>query len=236
MKVQEAAKLLQVCRQTIYNLEARGQLFILHLSSRLSFVRRCDIDALFEKGIMDMKPIPKQPREQKTIITPSVQPKEKPLEIPDAPESIEPDNESSTEWATAEQLSRRFNTTVNYIYTYVNRCKIPKKKEGRTTWYLLAPFIEKENRKLFRQTKTLGQLQQDKNISKSPKNKEQPDIKYITPRTASKKYHYTASAVRAQLDKYRVSVIKKGATAYFLEADYKKILKQVRKDFLINDL
>ena len=57
LSVSEAAKRLKVCRQTLYNLEAAGTIRILHLTSRLSFIRWSDLLALFDAPEMCGKPV-----------------------------------------------------------------------------------------------------------------------------------------------------------------------------------
>lgn len=63
MKVAEAAALLGVCKQTVYNMGMAGKLEILRLTSRLSLVRRSGIEAMFDHA-QPYRARPKRPTER----------------------------------------------------------------------------------------------------------------------------------------------------------------------------
>lgn len=116
VSVAEAAKRLHVCRQTIYNMEAAGTITILHLTSRLSFIRWSDMLALFDHpGAHDKPVLPTSGR--RTARKPT---KQKPAD---------------ETWWTSEQACRHYRITRHCLYMTISRFKIPKKKVGTTTLY-----------------------------------------------------------------------------------------------------
>lgn len=118
LSIAEAAKRLKVCRQTIYNLEAAGILTILHLTSRLSFVRWSDLLAMFDDPNMCGKPATRRNKMPKTKHS--------------AAERIktEPD-----EWCDIKQACQRYNVSANTIHNTIFRYKIPRKRNGKTMLY-----------------------------------------------------------------------------------------------------
>ena len=121
LSVSEAAKRLKVCRQTLYNLEAAGTIRILHLTSRLSFIRWSDLLALFDAPEMCGKPVA---RPNKTLKT------KRP-----AAERIKTE---PGEWCDIGQACRRYNASANTIHNTIFRYRIPRKKSGKTTLYSTA--------------------------------------------------------------------------------------------------
>lgn len=121
LSVSEAAKRLKVCRQTLYNLEAAGTIRILHLTSRLSFIRWSDLLALFDDPEMCGKPVARPNKMPKTKRPAAERIKTEP-----------------GEWCDIGQACRRYNVSANTIYNTIFRYRIPRKKSGKTTLYSTA--------------------------------------------------------------------------------------------------
>lgn len=121
LSVSEAAKRLKVCRQTLYNLEAAGVIRILHLTSRLSFIRWSDLLALFDDPNMCGKPDIQRNKPQKTKRPATARIKTEP-----------------GEWCDIKQACLRYNASANTIHNTIFRYKIPRKKRGKTTLYSTA--------------------------------------------------------------------------------------------------
>lgn len=121
LSVSEAAKRLKVCRQTLYNLEAAGTIRILHLTSRLSFIRWSDLLALFDAPDMCGKPDARRNTTPKTKRPTSKRTKAE-----------------TDEWCDIGQACRRYNASANTIHNTIFRYRIPRKKSGKTTLYSTA--------------------------------------------------------------------------------------------------
>ena len=121
LSVSEAAKRLKVCRQTLYNLEAAGVIHILHLTSRLSFIRWSDLLALFDDPNMYGKPDVQRNKPQKIKHPATKRIKTEP-----------------GEWCDIKQACLRYNASANTIHNTIFRYKIPRKKKGKTTLYSTA--------------------------------------------------------------------------------------------------
>lgn len=121
LSVSEAAKRLKVCRQTLYNLEAAGTIRILHLTSRLSFIRWSDLLALFDAPDMCGKPDARRNTTPKTKRPTTKRTKAE-----------------TDEWCDIGQACRRYNASANTIHNTIFRYRIPRKKSGKTTLYSTA--------------------------------------------------------------------------------------------------
>lgn len=121
LSVSEAAKRLKVCRQTLYNLEAAGVIRILHLTSRLSFIRWSDLLALFDDPNMCGKPDIQRNKPQKTKRPATARIKTEP-----------------GEWCDIKQACLRYNASANTIHNTIFRYNIPRKKSGKMTLYSTA--------------------------------------------------------------------------------------------------
>lgn len=131
ISVKEFAALHHICKQTVYNMEKRKQITILHLTSRLSFVRR---DALNE-----LTKIPNRlPPETNTISK----------KAPDTcsrnsfvPATTEP--KAYPAWATAEEISRLIGIKKQHVYTYAHRWQVSKKRIDGIINYNVKPFAQR---------------------------------------------------------------------------------------------
>ncbi|MEG1949874.1 MAG: helix-turn-helix domain-containing protein [Odoribacter sp.] len=157
----KAGILLGITRQAVYKMVASGHLKASKISSRLSFIKRSDIEAM-----LDNKPYEKQ--HTKTIVpitefytTAEVKEKynvadswifavAKKHNIPrtfnrgktywskkhiDNYFSKKAANPDITEWYTVQEIQEKFDMTLAAIYTLASKNAIPKKKEGKTVSY-----------------------------------------------------------------------------------------------------
>lgn len=157
----EAGTLLGITRQAVYKMVASGHLKASKISSRLSFIKRSDIESM-----LDNKPYEKQ--HTKTIVpitefytTAEVKEKynvadswifvvAKKHNIPrtfnrgktywskkhiDNYFSKKAANPEITEWYTVQEIQDNFDMTLAAIYTLASKNAIPKKKEGKTVSY-----------------------------------------------------------------------------------------------------
>ena len=157
----QAGKLLGVSRQTVYNMVKVGNLKVSKISSRLSFIKRADIEAM-----LDSKPYKTQHPKDAIPITDfytTAEIKEKyniqeswlykvakehniprtfnrgktywsKKHIDSYFEKKAPDA-SITEWYSVAELQEKFGMTLSAIYTFVYKNVIPKRKEGKMVYY-----------------------------------------------------------------------------------------------------
>ncbi len=158
----EAAKLLGVTRMTVYNMIYQKKLYASKISSRMTIIRRCDIDTMIlrstytKNAILDSQdPITEfyTTREimEKYGVSESwifILGKEK--KIPRTKKmgktywskkhidkyiiKDQPD-ESITEWYSVSELMEKFNMTKVAVYSFVSERQIPKKKIQRECFY-----------------------------------------------------------------------------------------------------
>ena len=157
----QAGKLLGVSRQAVYNMVKGGNLKASKISSRLSFIKRGDIEAM-----LDSKPYKTQHPKDAIPITDfytTAEIKEKyniqeswiykvakdhniprtfnrgktywsKKHIDSYFEKKAPDA-SITEWYCVSELQEKFGMTLSAIYTFVYKNVIPKRKEGKMVYY-----------------------------------------------------------------------------------------------------
>lgn len=157
----EAALIIGVTTRSIYNLIYKGVLRASHLSSRMTFIRKADIELM-----LDGKPYTKQPKKERNPITEFYTTAEvekkfgvstswvfkvaKDENIPkvfhrgktlwskshfDAYFSKKFPNQSINEWYSVEDIKTKFNMTTNAVYSFVSKFNIPKKKVKRDVFY-----------------------------------------------------------------------------------------------------
>ncbi|MFK2137549.1 helix-turn-helix domain-containing protein [Bacteroides fragilis] len=157
----EAGTLLGISRQAIYKMVAAGHLKASKISSRLSFIKRSDIESMLNNR-------PYETRQTKTTVpitefytTAEVKEKynvvdswifvvAKKHNIPrtfnrgktywskkhiDNYFSKKAANPEITEWYTVQEIQDKFDMTLAAIYTLASKNAIPKKKEGIMVWY-----------------------------------------------------------------------------------------------------
>ncbi|MCD7794979.1 MAG: helix-turn-helix domain-containing protein [Alistipes sp.] len=123
ISVAEAAKRLHVCRQTVYNLGHAQKIRIIHVTTRLSFVRWSELLARFSTSD-DFTC--SRPHTKKTPLIGS----STPIKNSKLKHITPPCN-----WIDSKQASIRYGVTVNTLYVAICRNRVPRKREGGMTLY-----------------------------------------------------------------------------------------------------
>lgn len=161
LSFKEAATLLGLSKQAIYKMVYAGKLQAFRISSRLSFIRKGDIDRMLEARPYEQR----HPKDTIPIIdfytTAEVKEKfnvaeswvfaiAKKNNIPrtfnrgktywskkhmDAYFAKKAPNPDITEWYSTQEMQEKFGMTLSAIYTFVSKNAIPKKKEGIMVYY-----------------------------------------------------------------------------------------------------
>lgn len=157
----EAAALLGVTPRSVYNLIYNGKLKATKLSSRMTLLRRSDIEVM-----LDGSPYIKRHKKEAAPITEFYTTEEvlakygismaylykveKTTKLPkmlhrgktlwskkhiDAHFGKKSYDESITDWCTADDMKARFGMTNSAVYSFVSKFAIPKKKEKGATFY-----------------------------------------------------------------------------------------------------
>ena len=161
LSVSETAFLLSVGRATIYRYLQSGTLKALQVG-RKTFIRRIDIDDMFD-NIQEYQAKPSIERVPISEVYTVAEIKEKynvneswifqvakknkfPRTLKrgktyfsrkhvDSYFSKKLPNPGITEWYSIDEIKEKYNMTSSAIYTFVYENKVPKKKEGRNTYY-----------------------------------------------------------------------------------------------------
>ena len=157
----QAGKLLGLSRQAVYNMVKAGNLKASKISSRLSFIKRTDIDAMLENKpyktlhpkdsvpitefytIAEIKEkygvkeswifkVAKENNIPKTFSRGKTYWSKKHIDAYFAKKAPNPD---ITEWYSVPEIQEKFGMTLSAIYSFVSKNVIPKKKEGITVCY-----------------------------------------------------------------------------------------------------
>ena len=157
----QAGKLLGVSRQAVYNMVKAGNLKASKISSRLSFIKRVDIEAMLEskpyKTLHPKDTIPitdfyttAEIKEKYNIQESWLYKIAKEHNIPrtfnrgktywskkhiDSYFAKKAPDASITEWYSVAELQEKFGMTLSAIYTFVYKNVIPKRKEGKMVYY-----------------------------------------------------------------------------------------------------
>ena len=157
----QAGKLLGVSRQAVYNMVKAGNLKASKISSRLSFIKRTDIEAMLEskpyKTLHPKDTIPitdfyttAEIKEKYNIQESWLFKIAKEHNIPrtfnrgktywskkhiDSYFAKKAPDTSITEWYSVAELQEKFGMTLSAIYTFVYKNVIPKRKEGKMVYY-----------------------------------------------------------------------------------------------------
>lgn len=161
LSFKEAATLLGLSKQAIYKMVYAGKLQAFHISSRLSIIRKGDIDRMLEARPYEQR----QPKDTIPITdfytTAEVKEKyhvneswiflvAKKNNIPrtfnrgktywskkhiDAYFAKKAPNPDITEWYSSQEMQEKFGMTLSAIYCFVSKNAIPKKKEGIMVYY-----------------------------------------------------------------------------------------------------
>ena len=157
----QAGKLLGLSRQAVYNMVKAGNLKASKISSRLSFIRRVDIDAMLEnrpyKTLHPKDTVPitdfyttAEIKEKFGVKESWIYEIAKEHNIPrtfnrgrtywskkhiDSYFAKKTPDASITEWYSVAELQEKFGMTLSAIYTFVYKNVIPKRKEGKMVYY-----------------------------------------------------------------------------------------------------
>lgn len=161
LSFKEAATLLGLSKQAVYKMVYAGKLQAFRISSRLSFIRKKDIDRMVEarpyeqRHPKDTIPITDfyttaEVKEKYNVVDSWIFVVAKRDNIPrtfnrgktywskkhiDNYFSKKAANPEITEWYTVQEIQDKFDMTLAAIYTLASKNAIPKKKEGIMVWY-----------------------------------------------------------------------------------------------------
>lgn len=222
----KAAILLGTSRQYIYKLVHEGKLRASRLSTRISFVRKSDIELMlkskpYQKNIpkeevciseyYTTEEIMKKYKVQKSWVYAMVRKNKVPkLSIRrinyyskkhiDAAFSKYATDSDLSEWYTPEEIADKYKMTRNAIRSQVYRNNIPSKKEHGKIFYSKIHF----------------------DLSKS-QGKEKDDFYYTVPQ-AMEKYNLTRDSVYGILRFHKLTKVKEGKHVKFVKAEFDKVM------------
>ena len=161
LSFKEAATLLGLSKQAIYKMVYAGKLRAFRVSSRLSFIRKGDIDRMLEarpyeqRHPKDTIPITDfyttaEVKEKFNVAESWIFAIAKKNNIPrtfnrgktywskkhiDAYFAKKAPNPDITEWYSTQEIQEKFGMTLSAVYCFVSKNAIPKKKEGIMVYY-----------------------------------------------------------------------------------------------------
>lgn len=161
LSFKEAATLLGLSKQAIYKMVYAGKLRAFRVSSRLSFIRKGDIDRMLEarpyeqRHPKDTIPITDfyttaEVKEKFNVAESWIFAIAKKNNIPrtfnrgktywskkhiDAYFAKKAPNPDITEWYSTQEIQEKFGMTLSAVYCFVSKNAIPKKKEGTMVYY-----------------------------------------------------------------------------------------------------
>lgn len=161
LSFKEAATLLGLSKQAIYKMVYAGKLQVFRISSRLSFIRKGDIDRMLEarpyeqRHPKDTIPITDfyttaEVKEKFNVAESWVFAIAKKNNIPrtfnrgktywskkhiDAYFAKKAPNPDITDWYSTQEIQEKFGMTLSAVYCFVSKNAIPKKKEGIMVYY-----------------------------------------------------------------------------------------------------
>ena len=226
----QAGKLLGLSRQAVYNMVKSGNLKASKISSRLSFIRRADIDAMLEnKPYKTLHPKEKIPitdfyttaeiKEKYNIQESWLYKIAKEHNIPrtfnrgktywskkhiDSYFAKKAPDASITEWYSVAELQEKFGMTLSAIYTFVYKNVILKRKEGKMVYYSKKHF----------------------DIAKGIATPEEPQ--YYTIPEAMEKYNLTRDQLYHYVKYHNITRIKVGKYTKILRSELDKFFEPPR--------
>ena len=226
----QAGKLLGLSRQAVYNMVKSGNLKASKISSRLSFIRRADIDAMLEnKPYKTLHPKEKIPitdfyttaeiKEKYNIQESWLYKIAKEHNIPrtfnrgktywskkhiDSYFAKKAPDASITEWYSVAELQEKFGMTLSAIYTFIYKNVIPKRKEGKMVYYSKKHF----------------------DIAKGIATPEEPQ--YYTIPEAMEKYNLTRDQLYHYVKYHNITRIKVGKYTKILRSELDKFFEPPR--------
>lgn len=223
----QAGKLLGLSRQAVYNMVKAGNLKASKISSRLSFIRRSDIDAMLEnrpyKTLHPKDTVPitdfyttAEIKEKFGVKESWIYEIAKEHNIPrtfnrgrtywskkhiDSYFAKKAPDASITEWYSVAELQEKFGMTLSAIYTFVYKNVIPKRKEGKMVYYSKKHF----------------------DIAKGIATPEEPQ--YYTIPEAMEKYNLTRDQLYHYVKYHNITRIKVGKYTKILRSELDKFFE-----------
>ena len=223
----QAGKLLGLSRQSVYNMVKAGNLKASKISSRLSFIRRVDIDAMLEnrpyKTLHPKDTVPitdfyttAEIKEKFGVKESWIYEIAKEHNIPrtfnrgrtywskkhiDSYFAKKAPDASITEWYSVAELQEKFGMTLSAIYTFVYKNVIPKRKEGKMVYYSKKHF----------------------DIAKGIATPEEPQ--YYTIPEAMEKYNLTRDQLYHYVKYHNITRIKVGKYTKILRSELDKFFE-----------
>lgn len=226
LSFKEAATLLGLSKQAIYKMVYAGKLQAFRISSRLSFIRKGDIDRMLEARPYEQR----QPKDTIPITdfytTAEVKEKyhvneswifaiTKKHGIPrtfnrgktywskkhiDAYFAKKAPDPNITEWYSTQEMQDKFGMPLSAIYTFAHKNAIPKKKEGIMVYY------------------SKKHVDIAKGIAKSE------ETMYYTVAEAMEKFNLTRDQLYHYVKWHHISKVKKGKYTFISRAELDKLL------------
>lgn len=223
----QAGKLLGLSRQAVYNMVKAGNLKASKISSRLSFIRRVDIDAMLKnrpyKTLHPKDTVPitdfytiAEIKEKFGVKESWIYEIAKEHNIPrtfnrgrtywskkhiDSYFAKKAPDASITEWYSVAELQEKFGMTLSAIYTFVYKNVIPKRKEGKMVYYSKKHF----------------------DIAKGIATPEEPQ--YYTIPEAMEKYNLTRDQLYHYVKYHNITRIKVGKYTKILRSELDKFFE-----------
>ena len=223
----QAGKLLGLSRQAVYNMVKAGNLKASKISSRLSFIRRADIDAMLEnrpyKTLHPKDTVPitdfyttAEIKEKFGVKESWIYEIAKEHNIPrtfnrgrtcwskkhiNSYFAKKAPDASITEWYSVAELQEKFGMTLSAIYTFVYKNVIPKRKEGKMVYYSKKHF----------------------DIAKGIATPEEPQ--YYTIPEAMEKYNLTRDQLYHYVKYHNITRIKVGKYTKILRSELDKFFE-----------
>lgn len=226
LSFKEAATLLGLSKQAIYKMVYAGKLRAFRVSSRLSFIRKGDIDRMLEarpyeqRHPKDTIPITDfyttaEVKEKFNVAESWIFAIAKKNNIPrtfnrgktywskkhiDAYFAKKAPNPDITEWYSTQEIQEKFGMTLSAVYCFVSKNAIPKKKEGIMVYY----------------------FKKHVDIAKGMTAREEP--KYYTVPEAMEKFNLTRDQLYHYATYHNIPKVKKGKYTLISKAELDKLL------------
>ena len=226
LSFKEAATLLGLSKQAIYKMVYAGKLRAFRVSSRLSFIRKGDIDRMLEarpyeqRHPKDTIPITDfyttaEVKEKFNVAESWIFAIAKKNNIPrtfnrgktywskkhiDAYFAKKAPNPDITEWYSTQEIQEKFGMTLSAVYCFVSKNAIPKKKEGIMVYY----------------------SKKHVDIAKGVATPEEP--KYYTVPEAMEKFNLTRDQLYHYATYHNIPKVKKGKYTLISKAELDKLL------------
>lgn len=161
LSLQDASVLFGITKRSVYNLIYNGELQAFKFSSRMTFVRKADIEIMFEGHLYTKKVKPERKPITEFYTTKEIQEKfgvseawvfklAKEKKIPkvlhhgktywskqhvDKHFAKHIENNSIVEWYSVQDMMEKFNMTTSAVYCFVSKFNIPEKKIKTSVYY-----------------------------------------------------------------------------------------------------